>query len=82
MANLTKSELQQKVESGLRRKELAELYDVPEIEMARYLRFFGLKIKKVRAKKEPKYNLIDDTFRDEPTVGALNDEQVSEMLTK
>ncbi len=61
MTELTKSTLIAKIEERLSKKELAAHYEVSDLEMGRILRFFELRVKSKRAKKEPKYTLIDDT---------------------
>lgn len=55
---LRKSEILNKIEAGYTREKLAEYYGISKIEMARYLKEFGIRS---RAKKKPTYQLIDDT---------------------
>jgi|GEM_PF-4408239 hypothetical protein len=51
------STLKKQVENGMKKKQLAEFYGIPEIQVARLLKQAGLKIRKFHT---PAFELIDD----------------------
>lgn len=59
---IKKSVLTEQVNSGWKRKALAEHYGLPETQMAQVLKDAGLQIRKFHA---PKYQLVDDSIEEQ-----------------
>jgi hypothetical protein len=56
------SVLKEQVEQGMKRKELAKFYDLPESQMAKVLKKANLTIRKFAIDK---FELVDDTINSE-----------------
>lgn len=57
------SKLEEQINSGMKRKEIAEFYGLPESNVAKILKDNGLQIRKFH---EPKYVIVDDRENSEP----------------
>lgn len=55
MKQIVYAELKAHVDAGMKRKELAELYELPESQMAEALKQAGLRIRKLH---KPKFELV------------------------
>lgn len=71
------SELKQKVQEGVKLKELAEYYGIAVMQMRRCLREAGLQIRKLHY---PKFKLVDDTVtvsENSDTAGNVEEQTVN-----
>lgn len=73
------SKLEEQINSGMKRKEIAEFYGLPESNIAKILKDNGLQIRKFH---EPKYVIVDDREQQEEreeATGTLDFDRADEV---
>lgn len=65
---IRKSTIEAQIEAGMKKKELAEHYGLPMLQMTKVLQQLGLRIKQNHL---PKFVIVDDTLVEETHVTAV-----------